>query len=113
MTNLDPLDPQHPENQRLIKFAQSLLDSTRFKKATRFNSPDFLRCAVKHGLLKSTASAHDAYEVFGKLLINKTLFAKRIELGMVAGIEALTPEELRSVRESVAGVLSFKSSVTS
>jgi hypothetical protein len=96
------------EDQARIDFAQKLLDSGKLK-AVRFNSPAFLSCAVQHGLLKGTASLEDAYGVFGKLLISETLRSKRMELGMIGAIESLTPAELLSVRESLAGVVPFHS----
>ena len=97
-----------PEDQRRIDFAQKLLDGMSMsKKATRFNSPSFLACAVRFGLLKGTASADDAYSVYGELL-RLLPHRKRIELGMVAAIESLSVQELRSIRESLAGVIQFK-----
>lgn len=90
-------------DQHLIDFAQKLLDSGRMR-ATRFNSPEFLSCAIKHGFLKADGSLEQAYEVFGKLLHSDVLHSKRLSLGMVRGIEALTAAELRSLRESVVGI---------
>jgi hypothetical protein len=77
--------------------------------ATRFNDPEFLSCAITRGLLKGTASLEDAYALFGKLLRNETLRLKRVELGMVAAIESLTPAELRLMRENITGVVQFRS----
>jgi len=96
-------------DQHLIDFARKLLDSGGMR-ATRFNSPEFLSCAIKHGFLKPDASLEQAYEVFGKLLHSDVLRSKRLEVGMVGGIEALTPAERRSVRESVTDVLSSRNS---
>jgi hypothetical protein len=76
---------------------------------TRFNDPAFLSCAMKHGLLRGTASLEDAYAVFGKLLRNETLRPKRAALGMAGAIESLTPAELCLVRENITGVVPFRS----
>jgi hypothetical protein len=94
-------------DQHRIDFAQKLLDSGRMK-TTRFNSPEFLSCGIRHGLLSGSASLEEAYEVFGKLSHSEALLSKRLKLGMIGGIEALTPAELRSVRENVSGVLHRK-----
>jgi hypothetical protein len=94
-------------DQKRIAFAQKLLDAGKLN-ATRFNDPEFLSCAMKHGLLRGTASLEDAYAVFGKILRNETLRPKRAGLGMVAAIESLTPAELRLMRENITGVVPFK-----
>jgi hypothetical protein len=81
-----------------------------------FNDPVFLRCVIKYGLLKGTATPEDAYMLMGKLLQSETLRLKRLALmgdkpgiaGIVEGIEALNPTELLNVRELVAGVVPFK-----
>jgi hypothetical protein len=80
---------------------QTISQADLMKKATRFNAPEFLSCVIKHGLLKADASLEEAYEVFGKLLHVEVLLAKRLKLGMVAGIESLTAAELCIVRENV------------
>lgn len=72
--------------------------------ADRFNSPAFLTCVVKHGLLKGTATLEDAYELYGRLTRSQLL---RGTEGLVAAVEALAPADLLKLRESLTGVIPF------
>ncbi len=92
-----------------IKFSQKLIDRMAARREPRFNEPEFLRCAVKHGLLVPSAELMDAHLCFGSLIRDEELRPKRFELGMIAAIESLTPAELQSLRERVTGVVPFRS----
>lgn len=84
---------------------------------SNWNCPEFLRFAVKHGLLNAAKSGPmDAYELEGFLLNDASFRQKRLSLGIPAGLnlpfvkvlEMLTPAELRELRDRVLGVLPFK-----
>jgi hypothetical protein len=92
------------QDQERIAYAQDLLDRRVFAEPESFRSSKFLLCAVKHGLLKNTASEMESYELYGKLL--QTFRNKRTS--MVDVIEALSPTELTNLRETVTGVLPFR-----
>lgn len=83
---------------------------------SNWNDPEFLRCAVKHGLLNAAKSGPmDAYELEGFLLNDSFFRKKRLSLGIPAGLnlpfakvmEMLTPAEMVALRERVLGVVPF------
>ena len=105
------------EDQRRIDFAQKLLDSGAMKPV-RHDSLEFLRFAVKHGLLKDTADEMEAYILHGRLLVDSVLTekAKEFLIGAVLpgnarlrALEKMSPKELIGLRERVTGVLPFRS----
>lgn len=94
-------------DQERIAFAEQLLASGEFANTIQFNSPEFLSCAVKHGLLKGTSSLEEAYEVFGKLIYHEYLYLKRREVGLIEAIDSLSAKQIRVLREFVSGVVPF------
>lgn len=80
---------------------------------SNWNSPEFLRCAVKHGLLNAAASdPMDAYLLEGALLNDEMFRQRRLKLGLSLGVDkildALSAAELQGLRERVTGVLPFR-----
>jgi hypothetical protein len=103
-------------DQARIDFAQKLLDSGAMK-VVRHDSVEFLRCVVKHGLIKSTADEMEAYVLHGRLLIDSVLTEKAQEFRIGAvlpgyarlrAIEKMSPKELVALRERVTNVLPFR-----
>jgi hypothetical protein len=103
------------EDQRRIDFAEKLLNSGEMRSYGH-NSIEFLRCAVKHGLLSNSAHAMDAFLLHGKLVKDDVLTAKAAEFQIGAvlpgyarmrAIERMSPPELVALRERVAGVIPF------
>lgn len=80
---------------------------------SNFNSPEFLQCAVKHGLLSSSADAMDAYQLYGFLIRDEAFRQRRLKLGLALSFEkvlaTLSPAELQGLNERAAGVLRFRS----
>ena len=79
-----------------------------------FNSPEFLKVAIKYGLLSPSADAFTMYELHGQLLRDEEIRKRRIAGVLVprkieAVIEAMSPAELQALRERVLGVLPFRS----
>lgn len=74
----------------------------------KFNDPEFLSAAVHYGLLKGTASLHDAYRVMGILIGNEMLRAKRLAIkgradigAVVDALATLNETELRMLQDHV------------
>ena len=81
---------------------------------SNWNSPEFLRCAVKHGLLNAAkAGPMDAYDLEGFLLHDEVFRQQRLKVGLRLGfaevLESLPPQELRKLKERALGVLQFRS----
>ena len=75
-----------------------------------FNSPEFLKAAIKYGLLSENANAMDCYMLHGVLLRDSLLLRHRLRFGLKWDkiLAALTKEELVALRERVNDVRPIK-----
>lgn len=76
-----------------------------------FNSPAFLKAAIKYGLLSPNANAMDCYALHGILLRDSLLLTPRPKFGLKFDkiLASLKPEELVALRERVNNVRPIKS----
>ena len=77
---------------------------------TNFNSPEFLKAAIKAGLLSPNANAMECYLLHGVLLRDPLLVSHRLKFGLNLDkiLAALTKDEIVALRERVTGVVPFK-----
>ena len=77
---------------------------------SNFNSPEFLKAAIKYGLLSPNANAMDCYMLHGVLLRDSLLLTQRLKFGMKFDkiLASLKPEELVALRERVNGIRPIK-----